>query len=97
MMKFTATIAGECSVSHDIMRCIKTIVFQDWGHRFATKTVNEKLTQKNTHPLRKSLKKSVLIENKNVDSHRFFCCFSFLRCECILNIVSWCSWLLILI
>ena len=70
------------------MRCMEAIsglFFKIRGHRFATKTVNEKLT-KNTYPLRKSPKKSVLTENKNVDLFRFFCCFSFSRCECILNI-----------
>ena len=90
MMKFIATIAGDCSVTHDIMRCMETICglfFNIRGHRFATKIVNEKLTKKNTYPLRKSLK-SVLIENKNVDLFHFFYCFSFSRCECILNIAS---------
>ena len=68
-MKFIATIAGDRSVSHVIMRCMKIIsglFCKIRGHRFATKTVNEKLIKKNTYPLRKSPKQVSRLRTKTL-------------------------------
>ena len=61
VIKLIKELAGESTLSRDIMHCMEAITgmfLKIRGHRFAAKIINEKLTVKNALPLRKSLKKS---------------------------------------
>ena len=61
MIKLIKELAGESTLSRDVMHCMEAITgmfLKIRGHRFAAKIINEKLTEKNALPLQKSLKKS---------------------------------------
>ena len=64
MIKLIKELAEESTISRDVMHCMEAITgmfLKIKGHGFAAKIMNEKLTEKNALPLRKSLKKKQLI------------------------------------